>query len=221
MHRHSFLMEVASNGHRHRTENVSEPKLHHLTHLHHETPSPTDQQMHVRGVCGFSQCPFATPVAHHLMFSILFAPKQSEFCSTSLRHALLSPHTSDDNNLRRAIVQSLQHDHIAESRQLHTAQSQSHTRSRCPDHHYLLPDTCRPLRSPAAKREPCLQPLRLLPILPLMLMILLQLHAATFSALIAKPDSTEYMLVVVSFSAPSVFLELLFVYALQVPPQDQ
>ena len=62
-------------------------------------------------------------------------------------------------------------------------------------------------------REPCLQPLRLLPIQLLMLMILLQLHAASCSVLIATPDSTEYTLEVVSLSALSVFLALLFVYA--------
>ena len=56
------------------------------------------------------------------------------------------------------------------------------------------------------KRELCQLLLRLLPILPLMLTILLQLHAATFSTLIAEPDSTECMLEVVSFSELSVFL---------------
>ena len=101
-------------------------------------------------------------------------------------------------------------DHIVESRRFHTTQFQFYTRSRCPD-------TCRPLRFPSilvlcqeeATREPCLQPLRLLPIQLLMLVILLQLHAATFSVLIATPDSAEYMLEVVSFTALSVFLELL------------
>ena len=159
--------------------------------------------MHVQGFCGFSQCPIATPVAHHSTLSILFVPKQSEFCSTILHHASLSPHTFDDENLSSTIVQSLQHGHIVESRR----QSQFHTRSRCPD-------TCSPLRFPSilvlcqeeAMREPCLQPLRHLPIPLLMLMSLLQLNAATFSILIATPDSTEYMLEVVSFSAPLDFL---------------
>ena len=63
-------MEVASSDHKHRTENVSGPKLHHLIHLHHETTSPTGQQMHARDFCGFSQCLSATPVAHHCKFSI-------------------------------------------------------------------------------------------------------------------------------------------------------
>ena len=65
-------------------------------------------------------------------------------------------------------------------------------------------------------------PSRLLPILPLMLLILLQLHAATFSVLLATPDSTEYKYAGGGFfSALSVFLELLFVCVLQEPPQDQ
>ena len=47
-HHSSFLRGVASNDHRHRIENVSEPKLPHLTHLHHEITFPTDQQKYVR-----------------------------------------------------------------------------------------------------------------------------------------------------------------------------
>ena len=111
---------------------------------------------------------------------------------------------------------------MGESRQLHTAQSQFHTRTRCPD-------TCRQLRFPSilvlcqeeATRENRLQPLRLLPIQLLMPISLLQLHAAIFSFLIATQDSPECMLEVVSFSELSVFLELLVVYVLQEPPQDQ
>ena len=103
-----------------------------------------------------------------------------------------------------------------------TAQSQFHTRTRCPD-------TCRQLRFPSililyqeeATREPRLQLLRFLPIQLLMLMSLLQLHATIFSTLIATPDSTECMLEVVSFSELSVFLDLLVEYVLQGPPQDQ
>ena len=53
-----------------------------------------------------------------------------------------------------------------------------------------------------------------------MLTILLQLHAATFSALIAEQDSTKSMLEVASCSEFLVFLELLVVYVLQGPPQD-
>ena len=110
---------------------------------------------------------------------------------------------------------------LVESRRLHATQSQFHTRSWCPD-------TCRPLRFPSilvlcqeeATREPCLQPLRLLPIQLLMQMILLQLHAATFLSS-ATPDSAESMLEVASFSALSVFLALLSAYALQEPPLDQ
>ena len=211
-------MEVASSDHKHRTENASEPRLHHLTHFHHETTSPSDQQMHARDFCGLYQCPSATPVAHHSRFSILFARKQSEFCSTSLHHA----HCSHLTLLAIVIFNMITLLSLVGMIFTHDLSAQSRTRSRCPGvcshgcpgHHYLLPDTCRLLRPPsvlvpcqeAAKREPCLLPLRLLPILPLMLLSLLQLHAATFSALIAEQDSTEYMLVVVSFSAPSVFL---------------
>ena len=72
----------------------------HLTHLHHETTSSTDQQMHVQGFCGFSQCPIATLMAHLSTFSILFVTKHSEFYSSILHHVSLSPHTSDDENLR-------------------------------------------------------------------------------------------------------------------------
>ena len=62
----------------------------------------------------------------------------------------------------------------------------------------LCPDTCRRLKFPSifflcqeeATREPCLQPLGLLPIQLLMTMSLLQLRAAIFSVLIATPDST-------------------------------
>ena len=59
-----------------------------------------------------------------------------------------------------------------------------------------------------AMREPCLQPLRLLPTQLLMPMSLSQLHAAIFSTPIATPDSTECVLEVVSFSELSAFLEL-------------
>ena len=90
------------------------------------------------------------------------------------------------------------------------------TRTRCSD-------TCRQLKFPSilvlcqeeATREPCLQPLRLMPVQLLMLMSLLQLHAAIFSILIATPDSTERMQEVVSFSELSVFLVLLSVNVLQ------
>ena len=103
-----------------------------------------------------------------------------------------------------------------------TVLSQAHTRIRCPD-------TCRQLKFPSilvpcqeeATREPCLQPLRLLPIQLLMPMSLLQPHAAIFSILIATPDLTEHVLEVVSFLELSVFLKLLSVNVLQEPLQDQ
>ena len=103
-----------------------------------------------------------------------------------------------------------------------TVLSQAHTRTR-------YPDSCRQLKCPSilvpsqeeATREPCLQPLKLLPIQLLMPMSLLQLHAAIFSILIATLDSTECMLEVVSFSGLSVFLQLLSENVLQEPLQDQ
>ena len=98
---------------------------------------------------------------------------------------------------------------------------QAHTRTR-------YPDNCRQLKFPSilvpcqeeATREPCLQPLRLLPIQLPTPMSLLQLHAAIISILIATLDSIECILEVVSFSELSVFLELLFVNVLQELPQD-
>ena len=102
-----------------------------------------------------------------------------------------------------------------------TVSSQAHTRTR-------HPNNCRQLKCPSilvpyqeeATREPCLQPLRLLPIQLPMPMSLLQLHAAIFSILTATLDSIECMLEVVSFTELSVFLELLFVNVLQELPQD-
>ena len=102
-----------------------------------------------------------------------------------------------------------------------TVSSQAHTRTR-------YPDNCRQWKFPSilvlcqeeATREPCLQPLRLLPIQLPMPMSLSQLHAAIFSILITTLYSIECMLEVVSFSELSVFLELLFVNVLQELPQD-
>ena len=103
-----------------------------------------------------------------------------------------------------------------------TVLSQAHTRTRYPDNCGLLkfPSILVPSQEEAT-REPCLQPLRLLPIQLPIPMSLLQLHAANFSVLIATRDSTECMLEVVSFSALSVFLELLSVNVLQEPLQDE
>ena len=114
-----------------------------------------------------------------------------------------------------------QHVYTCEYCQLDTVQSQSHTQTR-------WPDTCKQLKFPSvlvpcqeeATRDPCLQLLRLLPIELPMPMTLSQLHAASFSILIATLDSTECMLEVVSFSELSVLLELLFVNVLQELTQD-
>ena len=85
------------------------------------------------------------------------------------------------------------------------------------------PDNCRQLKFPSilvpcqeeATREPCLQPLRLLPIQLLMPMSLLQLHAAIFSILIATLDSTAGSVIV--SSVPSVMSLSVPVSSLSLP----
>ena len=137
--------------------------------------------MHVQVFCKFSQCPFTTPFQRFPFSSSQSSQNfAAQFCTTPRSHLTpLKIFAEPLFSLFSTIT-------LVESRRLHATQTQSqfHTRSWCPD-------TCRPLRFPSilvlcqeeATREPCLQSLGLLPIQLLMQMILLQLHAATFSVL--------------------------------------